>query len=267
MKKIRKNLIDKNNQIRFSVLVVLFFVMISIVSFVKPLPVKAVTMPAENWSVFADSDSLLSIPTAALTKPVKMITATLSSQSYLLSLNEKTGDYEAVIRTPKESGRYQLTTRIIYTDDTYEQSDRVVLVRPYGYLYAKEHKDWSWKNPLQIFEQEEYRVKDAQVSLYTLNDEGQWVLWQADLFKQKNPQSSGQNGEYVFVAPPGNYLLVAKSNGMVRYESGEFLVEEDSVINSPIQLRELFPWRILFVSLLIFVFVYFAGKKTLFNRR
>jgi len=180
--------------------------------------------------------------------------------------DEKTKNYEAVIKAPDQSGKYRLTTRIIYTDNTYEQSAKVVLVRPYGYVYTEKYQSWSWQKPWQIFFKEKTRVKGAQVALYVLNQKKEWVLWQADSYKQKNPQASGENGEYVFVVPPGKYFLTVKSEGLIRYESGEFKVSENSVVNSPVAMRALFPWRVLVVSLLIFAVVFYAGKKTFFNK-
>ena len=241
----------------------IFFAGVLLVGFVSLTPAKAAE---ESWSIFAGSDSLLSIPADNFDKPVEMITATIDSQSYILVYDEKTKNYEAVIKAPDQSGKYRLTTRIIYTDNTYEQSAKVVLVRPYGYVYTEKYQSWSWQKPWQIFFKEKTRVKGAQVALYVLNQKKEWVLWQADSYKQKNPQASGENGEYVFVVPPGKYFLTVKSEGLIRYESGEFKVSENSVVNSPVAMRALFPWRVLVVSLLIFAVVFYAGKKTFFNK-
>jgi len=188
--------------------------------------------------------------------------ASLKSDSYILGYNEKTGDYEAVIKAPEKEGKYQIIIRAIYSDGTYEQLEKVVLVEPYGHLYAEKFKPWSWKEPTRVFLKEKIPVSGAMVALYAQNPAGSWVLWPANLYKQENPQQSGDGGEFVFVAPPGKYYLIIKAKGIRKFESGEFEVLEGSVINPIIELHILFiPWRFLSVVTLIGGLVFLAGKR------
>jgi len=207
---------------------------------ITPIDLKAEGFDV-NWHIFADSDSILSIPASVFIKPVKAIIATMRTEAYILEYNEKTENYEAIVRAPEKKGTYQIIIQIIYTDNSYEEISGAVLVDPYGYVYIKEYKDWSWTKPWQVFQSEEVRVKGAIVTLYTLNKSGVWVVWPANLYRQYNPQTTNGNGEYVFVAPPGKYYLTAYADGFEGFKSSRIDISKDIVnLNIPLtpSLRE-----------------------------
>lgn len=195
-----------------------------------------------DWHVFADSNSLLSISATVFDKPVNTIIATLYAQSYVLRYNPNTGNYEAMIATPSEKGKYQILVHIIYEDNTYEEINRVVLVDPYGYVYIEKYQPWSWKKPWQIFYTEEIRVPTAKVTLYSLNQFGKWDIWPANFYKQFNPQTTGETGEFIFLAPPGKYYLTAEAIGYKKFVGKEFESKEE-IININIKLNNLFTWQ------------------------
>ncbi|MDP2684997.1 MAG: carboxypeptidase-like regulatory domain-containing protein [bacterium] len=194
-----------------------------------------------DWHIFADSDSLLTIPADIFDKPVSTIIVTIRTEAYILAYNAKTNSYEAVIKAPSEKGKYQMIVQVIYTDNSYEEFRKVAMVDPYGYLYIEKYKPWSWAKPWQIFQKEEFRVPEGKITLYNLNRVNEWVIWPANFYRQYNPQTTNDTGEFLFIAPPGKYYLTAEAIGFKRFVGDEFEVSQD-IINVNIKLNNLFSW-------------------------
>ena len=171
-------------------------------------------------------------------KPVETITLTLKTEAYVLSYNRDSNQYEATINAPKEKGKYQMIVQIIYTDNTYEELDRTVLVDPYGVVYTKEWGEWSWKKPWKVFTRQESLIKSAEVTLFVLNKTGEWVVWPAHLYNQINPQVTAEDGEFAFKTPPGEYYLQVKSATYRDKTTDSFTVNEE-VINKRIALTKI----------------------------
>jgi len=197
-----------------------------------------------NWRIFAGSDSLLSISADVFNKPVNVITITLQNEGYVLAYNDKTGNYEAIIRAPDKKGKYQMIVQVFYTDNTYEEISRVVLVDPYGYVYAEKFGSWSWQKPWQVFLKEDIKLSGVKVTLYTLDKANEWVIWSANLYDQFNPQTTNDLGEFVFLVPPGKYYLSAQAKGYKDFKSDEFEVLDD-IVNLNIKLNRSLSWQIL----------------------
>ncbi|MFB6226610.1 MAG: hypothetical protein ABEJ02_04630 [Candidatus Paceibacteria bacterium] len=202
---------------------------------VIPHSVKAEKAGAD-WHVYSGSKALFVIPKSTFKKPVKSITLTINKEGYVLSYNEETGNYEAVIEAPPEKGKYEMIVQVFYKDNTYEQLKKTVLVDPYGYVYKEVFRDWSWSKPWQIFTTKKVGVKKAKVTLYTKNETDEWVQWPGHLYNQYNPQFTGKDGAFSFVAPPGEYYLRAEAEGFLPTKTDTFTVD-DKIVNRNIKLR------------------------------
>lgn len=201
-----------------------------------PHSVKAEKAGAD-WHVYSDSKAIFTIPKSTFKKPVKSITLTINKEGYVLSYNEDTDNYEAIIDAPADKGKYEMIVQVFYQDDTYEQLEKTVLVDPYGYVYEEKFREWSWSKPWQIFTTKRVGVPKAKVTLYTKNETEEWVKWPGHLYNQYNPQFTGREGTFSFIAPPGEYYLKSEAEGYVSSKSETFVVE-DKIINKNIKLRK-----------------------------
>jgi hypothetical protein len=196
--------------------------------------VEAPAIPTEqesggDWHVVAGGDVFVSLPVSLFTQPVQTIIATVGTRAYILSLSADGTAYEARFSAPTEKGEYEMLVQIIYTNNTFDELRNVILVDPSGYVYTEVLRPWSWTRPWEYFMTEEQRLVGASVALYTTVRTGEWAVWPAHLYGQSNPQLSGSDGAYAFIAPPGEYKLVATLDGYDRFEGDSF-----SVIDIPV---------------------------------
>lgn len=219
---------------------------------VNIVPVKIKTEDfGADWIIVADSDAMLSLPASMFIKPVEIIIATISKQAYSLKYNSDNNSYEAIIKAPKQKGKYQVIIQIIYADNTFEELHKVVLVDPYGFIYTKKFKKWNWKKPWQIFTKEKARISSAKITLYFLGKTGEWDVWPAYLYNQYNPQKTDKTGEFSFVAPPGKYYLAVEAKGYKNFKSDEINLKSE-MVNMKIEIEKqhsFFNYKLLFVVL------------------
>jgi hypothetical protein len=130
--------------------------------------------------------------------------------------NDNDGIYVADINSPAIEGQYQIAT---------ENINITTLIDPEGYVY----EDINGKELL---------ISDAAVSLYKLNSENKYELWQAKDYGQENPQITGSTGKYSYLVPEGTYYLAVKSPGYYSYQSDAISVREGKEIHSNIALKK-----------------------------
>ena len=174
--------------------------------------------------VFAGSEAILYIPGDVFRKPVEVIILTIGTDAYVLQYREKTNVYETKIQMPDIKGNYEMLLQVIYEDHTFEELHRTILIDPYGVVYTKRHKTWSWKRPWQVFFREDQPIANVEVTLFTKTRTDEWVMWPAHLYNQFNPVQTNDMGEFAFVAPPGEYHLTAMRDGYDKHESDAFEV-------------------------------------------
>jgi hypothetical protein len=105
------------------------------------------------------------------------------------------GIYIAEIQTPVVEGEYEIITVMDYEDPALGMKEirLITVVDPEGYIFEK-------------YQGKELRIAGAKVSLYWQNpDTGEYELWPAQDFLQKNPQITDSTGKYSFLVPPGKY--------------------------------------------------------------
>ena len=189
-----------------------------------------------NWDIIAGEEALLSIPKKVFSKEVQVIIVTVKNAAYILKYNAENDGYETIIKAPDQKGKYQMLIQVIYQDNTFEELNKTILVDPYGYVYEKKFNSWSWKKPWQIFTRYDKQVRSAFVTIYTQNKVGEWVEWPAHLYNQFNPQSTGEDGSFVFLVPPGQYYLQVVASGYESKKTDIFEVES-RVLNQNVELK------------------------------
>jgi cysteine-rich repeat protein len=85
-----------------------------------------------------------------------------------------------------------------------------------------------------VFGEDDVRLSGANVSL--LNAEGN--LFDIGLFRQTNPETTGENGVYGFVVPNGRYTLLVTKEGYQERRAYSFRVD-DHVVNRSVTLLKL----------------------------
>ena len=190
-----------------------------------------------DWRIFADSDVLLTIPRSIFLKDVDTITVAISTDAYVLKYNKDNDAYEAIIKSPHAKGEYYAVVQIIYTDNTFEEVSRTVLVDPYGMVYFREYKGWSWTKPWQFIMTKQVPIGGANVRLEMMTRTKEWVLWPARLYNQFNPIVTGEDGAFAFVAPNGTYRLIVDAEGFKNFQSKPFEVEKQ-IVNVDIKLEK-----------------------------
>jgi hypothetical protein len=81
---------------------------------------------------------------------------------------------------------------------------------------------------------QETGVADAEVSIFAKNDDGNLQLWNAYKRNQSNPALSGDNGEYGFSVPNGEYEVWVEKDGFERMKKG--VTVGNNVINENIKI-------------------------------
>ncbi len=168
---------------------------------------------------------LVELPEEILVGPVEKITFTFADSTYLLTYNSRTKSYEADFVSPDLAGRYSSLIVVFYQDNITDVIDFTLLVEPYGYVY-------------EIYRNETLPVPRAKVTLFSLNQRGEWEIWPGEKFRQTNPWQTKEGGEYGFLVQPGTYYLKVEKEGYAIKETPRFEVQ-DNVINQNIEIFRL----------------------------
>lgn len=137
------------------------------------------------------------------------------------------GIYTAQFDIPPVSGRYKIITVMDYLDPSRPPKEikLVTVIDPEGYVFTK-------RGNLEA------NVAGAEVSLYWQNPQtGEFELWPAKDYLQKNPQITGSHGSYSFLVPEGEYYLRATASGYKDFTGNAFTVLEGDGIHFNIELN------------------------------
>lgn len=81
-------------------------------------------------------------------------------------------------------------------------------------------------------------INNAIISIFQFQPSiNEWILWSAQSFGQKNPQTTTKDGEYSFMVPPGKYYLEAKAQGYTTMQSGIIDTDQIKVLNFKLPLN------------------------------
>lgn len=137
------------------------------------------------------------------------------------------GIWETIMVSPAFAGEYELKTTIEYQNNENKEILNLMVVKIKGWVYYSHPKG-------------QIRLSKAKAELYYFNDQKKlFELWPAGVYGQKNPQVTGDSGEYAFLLPKGRYYLKVSKDGYFPFESREFELEEPNILNQTIALGEL----------------------------
>ena len=174
------------------------------------------------------------------------------TQKFAYADEDGDGIWTAEIYAPIVEGEYEVITLIEYEDP--ELGTRMIklttVVDPEGYVYEK-------------IGNQELRIKNTVVSIYELNSEsGEYNLWQAGDYNQKNPQTTNSTGRYSFLVPEGTYYIAAEAPDYFSYQSEPFTVQEGAGVHQNIELKakggwlKSFDWKVMAILLLFILVVW-----------
>lgn len=164
-------------------------------------------------------------------KPVQAA-ATAQAKEYIVdetSYADINGDgvWEATIVLPVVGGDYAIETAIDYVNGIDEIFKREFLIDPEGYVFRKAGDD-------------EARLSDTAVTIYRLNErvDNGYVIWNAGVYDQINPQITDKTGEYSFLVPAGTYYITAFKEGFKPFETDPFVITRSSPVHLNIELKK-----------------------------
>ncbi|PJE51488.1 hypothetical protein COV28_02305, partial [candidate division WWE3 bacterium CG10_big_fil_rev_8_21_14_0_10_48_23] len=79
-------------------------------------------------------------------------------------------------------------------------------------------------------------VAGAMVSLYVQID-GEWLLWEGEVFRQENPQKTDEGGNFHYLLPAGSYQLTVHSPQYRDFTSEPFTVEDSTPVGPTVILE------------------------------
>ena len=135
------------------------------------------------------------------------------------------GFWKSTFSVPPVVGEYKLGVNIDFIDGTEKTVEKIVLVDPEGYIYEDHPRG-------------QIRIKGAKVSLRLFDETiSDYILWPAQLYDQKNPQTTNDTGQYSFLVPEGQYYLEVEHRDYKTYQSEPFQVREGEPVHSNIKLE------------------------------
>ncbi|MFA6315099.1 MAG: LamG-like jellyroll fold domain-containing protein [Candidatus Paceibacterota bacterium] len=149
-------------------------------------------------------------------------------ETFKYSDPDNDGIYTATITAPKVHGEYDIMTILEYKDIKlgYRELHMTAVVDPEGYVYKKTGGV-------------EGRIPEAVVTIFKKNIEtNQFETWQADQYKQTNPQTTDKTGAYSFLVPEGIYKLTVITPGYKDYIGNEFEVVQGAGVHENIELKK-----------------------------
>lgn len=200
------------------------------------------------------------------TEPLK-IEDELLLQEFEYTDPDGDGVYEAEINAPATDGEYEVITILTFKDPSLGSKEirMTTIIDPEGYIYERD----GYK---------ETRIPDAVVSIYRFNEEkGEFELWDAEKYKQKNPQRTDTSGTYAFLVPEGKYYISVKAHWYKDKSTEIFEVDEGgNGVHMNIELKgnnwiaEILDWRtiLLFVVVILLFYNFYRDriKEKLFSK-
>jgi hypothetical protein len=143
---------------------------------------------------------------------------------------KENGIFTASVVMPKASGDYAVTTVVTYKNKylAAQSVNLIAVVDPEGYVYERTPRG-------------KLRVEEAKVTLYQCDAADSCLPWAAERFQQRNPITTGDDGFYSFLTPPGRYYLKAEARGYEKYQGEPFVISDDNFVKINIELK-LKPW-------------------------
>ena len=75
------------------------------------------------------------------------------------------------------------------------------------------------------------------MTIYVKDGSGEFTVWQAESYQQKNPQTTNQSGEYAYLVPPGTYKMTVIATGYLPYESEIFTITYGNGVHMNVEME------------------------------
>ncbi len=168
------------------------------------------------------------VPMSAIPREVASMTLNFASGAYLFTRTTQSvpaDGYVVDVSAPNMTGRTNATIIVTFADGTTDVIDLLVRIEPFGTV--TQSKDGQ-------------KVPVAGTRINLQKRVGTWIDWDALPYHQANPVTTDGFGTYAFMAPPGEYRIVAVREGYRTYEGPPFDLSTE-VINDAFELIELPP--------------------------
>ena len=144
--------------------------------------------------------------------------------TYRFSDIDDDGVWTAQVGMPDVSGEFKLNTIIAYADGDIKEIQSDILIDPEGYVYEEHPRGKT-------------SIENARVTLWHMNDKGEWEVWSAQRYNQLNPQITNDRGEYSFLAPAGRYYIQVVVKDYQIYTGVPFDLSQARPIHEAIKLE------------------------------
>lgn len=218
--------------------------------FSQKLDGKISTFPSKEISIYYDAENL--------PKTLKTIIATVGQSSYLFNIDEKNEFYRTKFISPNVNGSYSIVISVFDFEHSAISQEKIKLVvEDYGQvqeiLSKTDYFILKIRDFLKIGKQKNGQSKGARVSLFSLNEEQSWFLWDGKKFNQKNPQITDLTGSFGFIVPNGKYKIVAEKDNYI--SENKIIEVKNNVINSKIEIQGENNWLIFIIVSIIFILI------------
>ncbi|MFA5854428.1 MAG: fibronectin type III domain-containing protein [Patescibacteria group bacterium] len=182
----------------------------------------------EEYRTLPNRSLTFFIPMTAIPRPVASMTLNFASGSYLFTrttLSVPADGYVVDVSAPSSIGRVNGTIIATFADGATDVIELGVRVEPFGVVT---HSKNSQQAPLD------------GVKIKLQKRVGTWIDWDALPYHQTNPVTTDNTGSYAFMAPQGEYRIVATREDYRSYESAPIDLATE-VINVTFELIALPP--------------------------
>ncbi len=181
-----------------------------------------------EYRILPDRSLTIFVPLTALPSSVMNMTLNFTNGSFLFARTAQSvpeEGYVVDVSAPHTSGKATATIIVKFDNGTTDVIEINVRVESLGSITETKNGQ---KLPLD----------GATITLQ--KRVGDWITWDAILYRQINPVGTGIDGTFAYMAPSGQYRLVAKKNGYREYASAPLDLTTE-VINPAIELIALPP--------------------------
>lgn len=165
--------------------------------------------PDHAWRIWPREDQALRVEVPVSYTASATVTVTVGTASITL-IEENTGSFTGVFEPPIENGDFVI--EVTADGETTTITGGPVLIDPDGYVYEAGGTMSD-------------TIPGVQVHCdYWDAHSGHWLMWDAWVYDQINPQTTLDDGYYSFYTPPGTYRVVATKDGYTTYASPDLVV-------------------------------------------
>lgn len=184
-----------------------------------------------------------------LTSNLKGVVMKIQKASYIMEFDQSSQTYKTSFITPAPVEHLLKIDFLDQNDEVVFEKEIMLKVLPPGGIYSLQNEKLfaggltfgrflcRLGNLLGGYDEScmlEAGVADAEVGIFAKNEGGNWELWNAYKHNQSNPALSGNNGQYGFSVPNGEYWMMIEKSGFEKTERG--ITVKNNVINENIKI-------------------------------